>query len=388
MEPEQGKKFRILIVDDNVNNLQVLGNILRENGYIIGFANNGKQALDILKTNRDFDLVLLDIDMPIMDGYETCKEIRRDVLLAEMPVIFLTAFSDRDTIIKGLELGAQDYVVKPFNSRELMLRIETHLQIKYKNEQLKDMNDFLEQKVDERTIDLLEANKKLSKLDIAKNYFIGLLSHELRTPLIGINGNAKMIKEVSTDPDILESCDDILTSENRLRKFIDISLLITCIKAEQININQNLEKTNEFITTAIYRLKSIIESKNIIIVNEIVQKDFIICADYSLIAKVFDIIIENAVRFAPFGSEIIIKDASDDENYKIIIKDFGIGFSSDILFRKFELLQVGELLSHTEGTGMSLVAAKSIMELHGYKITIQNAPEGGAVVELIFPNTK
>lgn len=385
METIIGRKFKILIVDDNINNVQVLGTILRENGYLVGFASNGRQALNILHDSGDFDLVLLDIDMPVMDGYDTCKEIRANKKMEEMIVIFLTAYTDREILIKGLELGAQDYVVKPFYSRELMLRINTHLLIKYKNEQLRNMNQILEQKVDERTNQLMLANKKLATLDTAKNYFIGLLSHELRTPLIGINGNAKLIKEATTDSEIIDSCDDILASEIRLRKFVEIALLITSIKAEKMDVNYNLEKISDFAESSISKFKTEAESKKVTMLNEISHKELMIKADYSLMNKVFDVVIDNAVKFSPNNSIVSINDKKDEKDYRVIIRDGGPGFSTDMLERKFELLQSGELLSHTEGTGLSLVAVKAIMELHGFKITIQNIESNGAEVVLIFP---
>lgn len=385
METLIDRKFKILIVDDNINNVQVLGTILREQGYLVGFASNGRQALNILNDADDFDLVLLDIDMPVMDGYETCKEIRTIKKMEEMIVIFLTAYTDREILIKGLELGAQDYVVKPFYSRELMLRINTHLLIKYKNEQLRNMNQILEQKVDERTIELYEANKKLANLDNAKNYCIGLLSHELRTPLIGINGNAKMIKEISEDSDIIDSCDDILASENRLRKFIEMALLITSIKAEKVEMRHDYEKIFDFIDSAVNKTFSFAESKQVKINYDISDKEFMIEGDYSLIFHVFDFVIDNAVKFSPINSNIDIKDLKKNGEYSVVVTDTGPGFTNDMLERKFELLQSDELLSHSEGTGLSLFAAKAIMDLHGFKITIQNAESGGAEVILSFP---
>ena len=135
MDELSAKQFNILVVDDNPKNIQVIGNILREVGYLVGFATEGQQALSLLKENNDYDLILLDVDMPVLNGYDTCKAIREDDSLKEIPVIFLTAFTDIENVIIGFEVGAQDYITKPFNSKVLLARVGTHLQLKHKTDE-------------------------------------------------------------------------------------------------------------------------------------------------------------------------------------------------------------------------------------------------------------
>jgi DNA-binding response OmpR family regulator len=120
----------ILIVDDNPQNLQVLGKMLQEKQYEIEFAINGPTALDWIKS-KAFDLVLLDINMPGMSGFEVCENIRANPELNNLPVIFLSANTDRESILKGFEFGVQDYISKPFDARELLVRVKTHLALKY-----------------------------------------------------------------------------------------------------------------------------------------------------------------------------------------------------------------------------------------------------------------
>jgi DNA-binding response OmpR family regulator len=137
----------ILIVDDNPQNLQVLANLLKEEKYEIEFAINGKATLDWLK-NRKFDLVLLDINMPGMNGFEVCRRIRSDKETQDIPIIFLSAESERESILKGFEVGAQDFVIKPFDSRELLARVKTQLDLKSKTEKLEKVNEWLGKKID------------------------------------------------------------------------------------------------------------------------------------------------------------------------------------------------------------------------------------------------
>ena len=125
--PEEEKAL-ILVVDDNPQNIQVLGNLLENRGYELAFFLSGFQALEFLKKDKP-ELILLDVMMPEMDGYEVCKIIKRDESINDIPIIFLTAKTEVDDIVKGFEVGAVDYVTKPFQSPELLARIKTHVEL-------------------------------------------------------------------------------------------------------------------------------------------------------------------------------------------------------------------------------------------------------------------
>ena len=123
------KKTLILIVDDNSENIQFLGNLLMPHGYEVGVARNGVEALAFLESSLP-DLILLDVMMPEMDGYEVCRKLKGNLALSHIPVIFLTARTQTEDIVKGFEVGGSDYVSKPFVAAELMARIKTHVEVK------------------------------------------------------------------------------------------------------------------------------------------------------------------------------------------------------------------------------------------------------------------
>jgi DNA-binding response OmpR family regulator len=181
----------ILIVDDNPQNLQVLGNLLQKEKYRIEFAVNGEATLEWLKNNR-FDLILLDINMPGMNGFEVCKRIRSDKKLNDIPIIFLSAESERESILKGFEVGAQDFVIKPFDSRELLARVKTQLDLKSKTEKLEKINDWLSNKIDNwlkaslrntRSDDAGDINAKLIEFDKNQSFVLKDLCLELNTSI-------------------------------------------------------------------------------------------------------------------------------------------------------------------------------------------------------------
>ena len=181
----------ILIVDDNSHNLQVLGNLLKEEKYEIEFAVSGEATLEWLK-NRQFDLILLDINMPKMNGFEVCKEIRSNKETHEIPIIFLSAESERESILKGFEVGAQDFVIKPFDSRELLARVKTQLDLKSKTEKLEKVNKWLGKKIDtwlKLSVDRPKStpsgdlNAKLIEFDKNQSYILKDIYLELNTAL-------------------------------------------------------------------------------------------------------------------------------------------------------------------------------------------------------------
>lgn len=176
------KQTNILIVDDNIENIGVLGNILLTNQYNLEYALNGKDALTYIEESN-FDLILLDIMMPEMNGFEVCEKIRSNPKNNDLPIIFLTAKTDTESIIKGFELGAQDYIHKPFESNELLARVKTHIELRKNKLKLKEVNTWLSEKVKEKTADLSRANSRLIKLDNEKNRLFELISTELKSPL-------------------------------------------------------------------------------------------------------------------------------------------------------------------------------------------------------------
>ena len=173
-------RVKILIVEDNPDMLEYLANKLNEQ-YEVFTATNGNMALSWLE-KRSFDLILLDIMMPEISGFEVCEQIRTNEKLNDLPIIFLTAKTDKESIIKGFDLGAQDYITKPFDTAELLARVRTHLELRFSREQLKNMNQILEEKVEERTQELqltldklIQANEKLLLLDKAKAEFLHII---------------------------------------------------------------------------------------------------------------------------------------------------------------------------------------------------------------------
>src|SRR5437879_1577935 len=158
---------RVLVVDDVTRNLQVIGTMLRNEGYEVMPATSGAEALEGVRVQLP-DLILLDLMMPEMDGLEVCRRLKVDPATRQIPVIFLTASNEMEHLVKGFAAGAVDYVTKPFNAPELLARVRTHLELKHARERLREMNN-------------------------EKNEFMGIVAHDLRSPLGTIEGFSDLI---------------------------------------------------------------------------------------------------------------------------------------------------------------------------------------------------
>lgn len=382
----EDQNYKLLIVDDLPKNLMVLGNILLKHNYQIAYARNGKEALT-QATEYDFDLILLDIMMPEMDGYEVCRALRENTKTAKTPIIFLTAKNDTESIVKGFEAGAQDYVTKPFNTNELLARVNTHLELKRKRQELQALNNQLEEKVKERTLELEKANKKIETLDKAKSAFLGLISHEIRTPLNGIIGFLDILKQ-SIEGENKELIDLTFEAAERLFDFSELSLLIT-----QLNVNSyHLENKNLDFINLLNEVQEKVDKKwkeeKKIRFNLTIHPDSpILKLDKKLMEKVLFSLIDNAVKFTSDEEALIDLHVYNNQGYLVCeIHDKGCGFTDEALSHAFEVFS-GERQHDIEGYGLNLAAAKLIVQAHEGRIEVENKPDKGAKVCLYLKET-
>ena len=381
----------ILIVDDNPQNLQVLGKQLKEKNYKIEFAVNGPAALEFLE-KKQFDLILLDINMPGMSGFDVCRKIRLNSEMNKIPIIFLSADIDRESILKGFELGAQDYITKPFDSRELLVRVKTHLSLKNSIENLETLNKLLEQKVLERTTQLREANEKLEAtnlklidLDKAKSQFLNLISHEIRTPLNGILGPLELLKGPLYASEIGDLIGILDLSVKRLERFSLDALLITRLKTRQTEIKMENISLSKLFNEVINELKDNIQSKNIVVEQAFAPKSDLVYGETELVKKSINNILDNAIFFSPQNGSLKVITYLSNSFTVFEMRDHGAGFAQktkDYLSGLFNYAD--QYRDNSRGIGLPMV--KMIMESHGGDIILENHPDGGAVVKLRFLN--
>jgi two-component system sensor histidine kinase/response regulator len=267
--------------------------------------------------------------MPEMDGYEVCKRLRANKKTKDVPVIFLTAKTEKDDIVKGFEVGGQDYITKPFDARELMERVKTQIELKTQREILKNLTEVLEQKVQERTAELKESNKNLDKantqlltLDEAKNKFLMLISHEIRTPLNGIVGSAYFLNDMIDDPELKEFLDMLKESVDRLDKFSKTALEITQMQT----VGREMEKTsfslNKVVAKVLESKFPDAEKKQCTFAAVYSNNDNIIgIEDYTI--RTVEELVSNAIKFSNENNVIDIITFEDNGKIKLIVSDRG-----------------------------------------------------------------
>ncbi len=367
----------ILIVDDTPENIDILVELLED--FDKQVAINGKDALEIAWEYTP-DLILLDIMMPEMDGYEVCEKLRANDKTKEVPIIFLTAKTQKEDIVRGFEVGGQDYITKPFDSRELMERVKTQLELKNQREVLKNMNNILEEKVKERTAQVVEANNnleiannKLLVLDKAKNNFLNLISHEIRTPLNGIIGSTFFLEDMIEDPELKEFVGMLKESVDRLDRFSQTALEITQIQTRGSELEKDKVRLNTIIKELIETLQDKAELKGVKLFAKLVDMDIVFGVEDSL-KKSFKEIICNAIKFSNDNETVEIASEVQENRLKISISDIGEFIPPEKIE---EITKPFGLANdhYDQHTGLGLSLVKSVLEIHDADMKIESSEE-------------
>lgn len=374
----------ILMVDDTPKNLQVLGNTLKNENYNLEFATSGKSALEWLK-KKNFDLILLDVMMPQMSGFDVCKIIREDEKLNDMAIIFLTAKTDKESIVSGFELGAQDYVTKPFDTKELLARVKTQLELKYSKEKLKDVNKWLENEVALRTKELEQVNLKLDKantellnIDKTKSEFLRMISHEIRTPLNGILGPLHLLKDKINSDELMKLVTILDKSVERLENYSMMALRITELNSNKAKFDFQEFILKEIIEFCIINLSNAIKERNIEVENNI-NETVTIKADYDRLLECLKILFHNIIlNFSKMGKIML---SADTKENNVVLKLSAIDIKGNIkqMSHLFGLnVSDDSIVQHP---GMDIYLARLILEKHNSTIDILKIENG---LEFLF----
>ena len=410
MENKMDTIIKILIVDDKKENLLSLQVILADRGYEFVEASSGKDALRILLKDQDFAIILMDVQMPLMDGFETAEMIRQSDKLKHVPIIFLTAnMNTQDYIFKGYQAGAVDYMIKPLSAEILQAKIAVFAELyrknhelKVKEEETKILNDAILVANRELSMQYAEIERHVRDLKIKNkelDAFTYVSSHDLQEPLRKIEIFSNMI--LSTEEEKLSDSSKqkfsrILYSANRMRQLINSLLMFSRTNSserrfEEIDLNAILDDLKEALSEDIFEKKAIIES-------ELHGNLNIIPFQFT---QLLHNLITNSIKFSrkdtpPFifikshvakGAELKIEKLSADEDYcHIIFQDNGIGFDPKYSEKIFEVFQKLDYRDAYEGTGIGLTIVQKIVDNHNGIITASSEPMNGARFDIYIPN--
>lgn len=357
-------KSRILVVDDISKNLQVVGTILRNEGYHVMPATSGLQALERVSAQPP-DLILLDLMMPEMDGLEVCSRLKADPFTRQIPVIFLTASNEMDHLMKGFEAGAVDYITKPFNAPELLARVRTHLELKHARERLREMNE-------------------------EKNEFMGIAAHDLRNPLSAIQGYAEMIIEDAQSlahRDLEGNGQRIREAAKRMTEMVQNFLDANRIERGELKLNMAISDLSPLLQSVLETQSPHATAKGQMIQLELPPTPTLALADVSITLQVFENLVSNAVKYSPPGKKIFVRLKAEAGVVRFEVEDQGPGLSKEDqkkLFGKFARLSAkptgGE---HSTGLGLSIV--KRLVEAMNGKVWCESELEMGAKFIVTIP---
>jgi len=360
---ESHKTYKILIVDDVPNNIKVAANILQREKYKLFFATSGSSALAKVKSNK-FDLILLDVMMPEMDGFEACKQIRNDPDIQDVPIIFLTAKTDTESIVKGFELGATDYVTKPFDGAELLARVKTHLALQCAKEELQELN-------------------------ATKDKFFSIIAHDLRSPFTSLLGLTEGIIEnidYYSKNDIKKFVETLKTSAETVFALLENLLAWSRLQRGIMERSPKEISLDEIVRHNVFLFQSGAEQKQITPRN-LVQENTIVYADYNMIHTVMRNLISNALKFTDTGGTIEISAQTNEHNVEVAVSDTGIGISDEAVSKLFRIdvkySSVGT--AGERGTGLGLSLCKELVEKNGGTIWIESKVGKGTTFRFTLP---
>ncbi len=364
----EGERGRVLIVDDDSDLVALLAYNLEKKGYQILTAYNGFEAWDKIESGKP-DLLILDLMMPDLDGWELCRLIRRSQIkeISDIGILMLSARAMPEDRVYGLEIGADDYLTKPFSLSELILRVEKLAGKRKSVDQLRKEMTCLQSSIH------------------SKETALKRVVHDLRNPLLSIGASAKRMLRRSQNEEELKILGMIYDSSVRLTGWVDDTLSSNKLEAEikEVNIQQLIQQV-------VHLLKEASGERNIdICFDSSALIPHIFCHE-ELMFRSIENLLSNALKYTPSGGKVDITltpylQWKEGGFIEISVKDTGIGIFEDEIERIFEPFYRGRNSPIQAGVGLGLSFAKQAVEFHGGKILVQSEPLKGSIFSILLP---
>jgi two-component system, sensor histidine kinase and response regulator len=353
----------ILVVDDIAANRNLLRQTLEPCGYEVLLASNGEMALKVVLRTRP-DLVLMDVNMPEMDGYEACRRLKGMAGLTEVPVIFITANDDSESLIKGFEAGGVDYIAKPFKEREVLMRVRTHVTIHTLTHALREMNE-------------------------EKNEFMGMAAHDLRNPLGAVQGYTELLleEEGMDRAEQVALLRRIHEAAGRMATMVQNLLDTNRIERGELKFHLVPADLRTLVSSVVETQRPRAEAKQQTMHVEAEEGPARVAVDPTAMMQVLENLVSNAIKYSPAGKKIFLRLKSEAPDVRLEVQDEGPGLSLEDqkkLFGKFARLSA-KPTGGEQSTGLGLSIVKKMVEAMEGKVWCQSEPGHGATFIVTLP---
>jgi two-component system, sensor histidine kinase and response regulator len=368
----------LLVVDDDEGNRDVLSRRLEQQGYTVANAENGRRALEMLGANA-YDMVLLDIVMPELDGYEVLRQIKADESLRHIPVVMISGLSEMDSVARCIEMGADDYLPKPFNPTLLKARVGASLDKK----RGRDREVLL--------FEELQTNyKRLQDLEQLRDDLTNMIVHDLRTPLTSVTAAMQTIDQVG---EVNEAQREIMTiaveGADSLLAMINSLLDVEKLESGAMELDVALVSLPELISAALSQVAPLAKAKDVELIEQINPDLPWLPCDENKLQRTLVNLVGNAIKFTPPGGTITVEVTSGEQppSVKFCVSDTGEGIPQEAFDRIFE--KFGQVKSREGGrqmsTGLGLTFCKLAVEAHGGQIGVESVPGHGSMFSFWIP---
>jgi K+-sensing histidine kinase KdpD len=351
----------VLVVDDIVDNIRLLTGILEQSGYEVRPATSGAQALQAAENDAP-DLVLLDVNMPEMDGYEVCRRLKASAALRDVPVIFLTALSDIADKIKAFEVGGVDYITKPFHIEEVQVRVKTQLALRNAN------------------LMLAKSYSRLQELEQRRDELVHMVVHDMRSPLTILTGHLSFVEEESDklSPDAAGDLRAAIQGAQTLARMANDLLDVSRLEEGKLPLRLAEHDLGELAATVRESLVSFERGRA---VELDVKMPAVVVCDAKLVQRILENLLSNAIKHAPAGSATRISVAGQSECVRVTVSDQGPGVPAEArqkIFQKFGVVAARQE-NRYHSAGLGLAFCKLAVEAHGGAIGVEpGEPKGSA----------
>jgi two-component system, sensor histidine kinase and response regulator len=392
--PTKRVKGNLLVVDDDRLARQTMDIFLAREGYKVRCAPNGEMALTLAGEDSP-ELILLDIRLPDMDGFEVCRRLKEDPQTANIPVIFISGLEDVADKVKGFEAGGVDYITKSFQREEVLARLETHLALRRLQRQIEDQNVQLQQEIAkskraeealaDRTVQLERINRELIALNAELDGFTNMASHDMQEPLRTLMAFSDLLRKDLGDSLSEQAAKDltfITDAAKRMQALIQDLLALSRAgrapkKREKVSVRECADLALE---TLAMRVK---ETGAQIIYDKLPD----VWGDSTLITQLYQNLIGNALKFSGDQRPIIQLTFEEREGTQVFgVKDNGIGIETNYAREVFKPFRRLHGRAEYEGSGVGLAICRKIVDRHGGKIWVESEPGKGAHFRFTFPH--